>query len=192
MIANLYKLLKGVSREIEEEYKENQKLLQEYYNKVKVNFEKDGKCFLVNKDETYRSMIETGNYTTVCFAVSMFAPFTIQYIGNNRTLNIYLGYNYEDGIRIAEEMKTDKTVIFKSFTDNTRLKIIELLKQNKKLYAGEIGEMLKMPMSSLAHHLDILCTSNIIERRNEGKRTYYRLKLEAVFTAIQLLRKIAS
>ncbi len=191
ILDELYDVFKDVAGEIEEEYKINQKFLQDYYTIVKGEFSKNGENIIKGRDEKYEQLIEGDKYTTVCFAVSLFAPYTVQYKGNNRTLNVYLGYEYDKGLHVIEEINTDATEFFKSFTDSTRMQIIQLIK-HEELYAAEIGERLESPVSSLSFHLDILCSSGLVSRRNEGKKTYYKLRPEAVQSAIQLLKKITS
>lgn len=51
--------------------------------------------------------------------------------------------------------------IFKALNDETRRKIIELLKQ-KDMNAGEIAEEFNISKPSISHHLDILKRADLI------------------------------
>ena len=60
--------------------------------------------------------------------------------------------------------------LFKALNDETRRKIIELLKE-KDMDAGEIAEKFKISKPSISHHLDLLKRADLIT--SEKKRTTY-------------------
>lgn len=191
IIAELLKSLKSIASELELEYKYNHKFIQDYYNIIREKFENSGDCFIKGKTGYYEKLIIEGKCTTVRFAISLFAPYTIQYKVIGRTLNVYLGYDYELGLQAVHELQTDEISFFKAFTDTTRLRIINSIKQGE-LFASEIGEQLGLPLSSLSHHLDILYQSGLVDRRSEGKRIFYKIKPDSMNTAIRLIRKIVA
>lgn len=64
--------------------------------------------------------------------------------------------------------------VFKAFCDEKRLAILELLRGGEKCACVLIDEM-NIGQSSLSYHMKILCDSGIIDSRQEGKWTHYRL-----------------
>lgn len=74
---------------------------------------------------------------------------------------------------IVENYIKDAT-IFKAFCDEKRLAILELLRSGEKCACMLIDEM-NIGQSSLSYHMKILCESGIVESRQEGKWTHYKL-----------------
>jgi len=69
--------------------------------------------------------------------------------------------------------------IFKALNDETRRKIIELLKQ-KDMNAGEIAEEFNISKPSISHHLDILKRADLITSEKKGQYIYYSLNTTIV------------
>lgn len=69
--------------------------------------------------------------------------------------------------------------IFKALNDETRRKIIELLKQ-KDMNAGEIAEEFNISKPSISHHLDILKRADLITNEKKGQYVYYSLNTTIV------------
>lgn len=91
-----------------------------------------------------------------------------------------MNINYEDQARI-----------FKAFCDEKRLRILEMLKSGEKC-ACALGDPLGMAQSTLSYHMKILCESGIVESRQEGKWTHYRLSAEGSRRAAELLDEITT
>ena len=64
--------------------------------------------------------------------------------------------------------------IFKALNDETRRKILELLKV-KDLSAGEIADYFNISKPSISHHLDILKRSDLISSEKKGQFVIYSL-----------------
>lgn len=64
--------------------------------------------------------------------------------------------------------------LFKALNDETRRKILSLLK-DKDMNAGEIAEHFQMTKPSISHHLDILKRADLIESRKEGQFITYSI-----------------
>ena len=64
--------------------------------------------------------------------------------------------------------------LFKALNDETRRKIIELLK-DKDMTAGEIAEKFNISKPSISHHLDILKKANLITSEKKGQFIEYSL-----------------
>lgn len=64
--------------------------------------------------------------------------------------------------------------IFKALNDETRRKIIELLRE-KDMNAGEIAEEFNISKPSISHHLDILKRADLITSEKKGQFINYTL-----------------
>lgn len=81
--------------------------------------------------------------------------------------------------------------VFKAFCDEKRLAILELLRSGEKCACVLIDQM-EIGQSSLSYHMKILCESGIVESRQEGKWTHYRLSESGSKHAEELLVKITT
>ncbi|MCH1942376.1 ArsR/SmtB family transcription factor [Holdemania massiliensis] len=64
--------------------------------------------------------------------------------------------------------------IFKALCDEKRLAILDQLKSGEKC-ACVLIDRLHIGQSALSYHMKILCESQIVVSRQEGKWTHYRL-----------------
>ena len=64
--------------------------------------------------------------------------------------------------------------VFKAFCDGKRLKILELLRGGEKC-ACVLTEQLDMGQSTLSYHMKILVESGVVESRQAGKWTHYKI-----------------
>lgn len=81
--------------------------------------------------------------------------------------------------------------VFKALCDERRQRILELLQGGEKCACVLIDAM-DMPQSSLSYHMKILCDSGIVESREEGKWTHYRISRPGSENAVALLREITA
>lgn len=90
------------------------------------------------------------------------------------------------------ETKYEKDArVFKAFCDEKRIAILELLRSGEKC-ACVLIEQMDIGQSSLSYHMKILCESGIVESRQEGKWTHYRLSRSGSRHAEDLLKKITT
>ena len=68
------------------------------------------------------------------------------------------------------------TKTFNALSDETRRRILELLKK-RDLSAGEIGEHFQITAPSLSHHLSVLKEAGLVSVRREGQQQIYSLNL---------------
>jgi DNA-binding transcriptional ArsR family regulator len=77
-----------------------------------------------------------------------------------------------------ETAKSDKleelTMIFRSLSNETRLRIVALLGKGEQ-HVAAIGDKLKLPQSSVSNHLGRLRLGGLVVRRREHKRVFYSL-----------------
>jgi len=53
-----------------------------------------------------------------------------------------------------------------------------------------LTEQLDMPQSSLSYHMKILCESEVVKSRPEGKWTYYKISEKGGGEAMTLLKEL--
>ncbi len=85
---------------------------------------------------------------------------------------------------IEEKLLKDDTIIdiselFKVFGDITRVKIINVLLENK-LCVGDIAYLIKSTSSAVSHQLRILKSAKLVKYQKIGKVVYYEVSDEHV------------
>ena len=81
--------------------------------------------------------------------------------------------------------------VFKAFCDEKRLAILELLRSGEKCACVLIDQM-EIGQSSLSYHMKILCESGVVESRQEGKWTHYKISEQGSHEAMLLLKAITT
>lgn len=81
--------------------------------------------------------------------------------------------------------------IFKAFCDEKRLRILELLRCGEKC-ACVLLEQLDLGQSGLSYHMKILVESGIVESRQEGKWTHYKISEKGSAYAVTLLDELTT
>ena len=84
---------------------------------------------------------------------------------------------------------TDIAKVFKAFSDERRIQILNLLSSDEKC-ACKLLDTLDISQSTLSHHMRILCESGVVVGRKEGKWTYYHIDETGSKNAIKLLEQI--
>ena len=82
-------------------------------------------------------------------------------------------------------------LLFKALNDETRRRIVELLKDGD-LNAGEIADKFNISKPSISHHLDILKRADLISSEKKGQFMCYSLNttiLEDLLSWILTLKK---
>lgn len=91
-------------------------------------------------------------------------------------------------------MKTvykEQAKVFKAFCDERRLRILDLLCGGEKC-ACVLLEQLDLGQSGLSYHMKILVESSIVEARQEGKWTHYKISEKGRAYALALLKEITT
>ncbi|MEA5038604.1 MAG: metalloregulator ArsR/SmtB family transcription factor [Clostridiaceae bacterium] len=81
--------------------------------------------------------------------------------------------------------------VFKAFCDENRLKILELLRSGEKC-ACILLDQLDVGQSGLSYHMKILVESGIVESRQEGKWTHYKISEKGSAYAGVLLKELTT
>lgn len=84
---------------------------------------------------------------------------------------------------MQEQSKIDnikETVkLFKIFSDNTRLRIIDLLVTDE-FCVQDIADSLDTSQSAISHQLKLLRDLNVVKTRKQGKQVFYSLQDEHI------------
>lgn len=76
--------------------------------------------------------------------------------------------------------------IFKALSDDTRMKIFEILRGGK-LCGCKILENLNITQPTLSHHMKVLCECGIVTAEKEWKWSYYSINCEKLNELIDYL-----
>jgi ArsR family transcriptional regulator len=88
-------------------------------------------------------------------------------------------------------MYEEHAKVFKAFCDEKRLRILELLRDGEKC-ACVLLEQLDIGQSGLSYHMKILVESGVVESRQEGKWTHYKISEKGSAHASELLKKLTT
>ncbi len=72
----------------------------------------------------------------------------------------------------------DPASLYKSLSDQTRLRCIALLVENQELCVCELIHALNLPQPKISHHLGILRKAGLVSDRKDGLWIYYQLNQE--------------
>ena len=79
----------------------------------------------------------------------------------------------------------------KAVCDENRIKILKLLQGGEKC-ACVLLDDLHITQPTLSHHMKILCDSEIVVGRKEGKWMYYSISPEGADKAVSVLRDLTT
>ena len=88
---------------------------------------------------------------------------------------------------------TEKSMalIFKALCDENRIRIMKLLRTGEKC-ACKLLEELNISQPTLSHHMKILCDSEIVVGRKEGKWMHYSISTEGSQIAKECLNELTT
>lgn len=81
--------------------------------------------------------------------------------------------------------------VFRALCDEKRLRILELLRSGEKC-ACVLLEQLDLGQSGLSYHMKILVESGVVESRQEGKWTHYKISEKGSAYACTLLNELTT
>lgn len=82
-----------------------------------------------------------------------------------------------------------KVEFLRGLADNTRLKIVEALKEQEKT-VSELVETVGSSQANISTHLKLLKTTGIVKSRSKGKYMYYSLRGEAICEFLNSLEEM--
>jgi len=77
---------------------------------------------------------------------------------------------------IHGDLQTARAHFFKALGDRTRLDILRMLSDDKRLSVTEIYQKLGHAQNLISHHLTCLKNCGLVTAEKEGKQVYYRLR----------------
>ncbi len=90
-----------------------------------------------------------------------------------------------------ENIYEEHAKVFKALCDEKRLRILELLRGGEKC-ACVLLEQLDLGQSGLSYHMKVLVESGIVESRQEGKWTHYKISEKGSAFACALLKDLTT
>jgi ArsR family transcriptional regulator len=79
---------------------------------------------------------------------------------------------------VSEQAVRDLAQVFKLLSDETRLRILLYLAQNRELHVTDLCNRLGQSQPAVSHHLALLRVSGLIESRREGKHNFYSVRAD--------------
>ena len=86
-------------------------------------------------------------------------------------------------------MNSEYMRVFKAFTDESRVRVLELLCDGEQC-ACVLLDDLKIKQPTLSHHMKILCDSGLVTSRKEGKWNYYSINASGCTYASSLINAL--
>ncbi len=80
-----------------------------------------------------------------------------------------------DATKLSEEVAKELVRLFKLLSDETRLRILYFLHNNRELNVRSLCDLLGQSQPAVSHHLALLRVDGLIECRRAGKHNFYRL-----------------
>lgn len=68
---------------------------------------------------------------------------------------------------------------FKALANEERIQIIDLLKQNKEMFAQDVEKHFYLEQSTTSHHLNTLRRAGITKTRKEGRKVFYSIDYDS-------------
>lgn len=87
-------------------------------------------------------------------------------------------------------MNKDYLRVFRAFSDERRLRVLELLRQGEQCACVLLQE-LEISQPTLSYHMKILCRSGIVKERPVGSWKYYSIDAEGCAYAQKLLQALS-
>lgn len=75
---------------------------------------------------------------------------------------------------VATKRAVPVNVIFRAFSDRTRLRILSLLRQGEAC-VGDLVQILRVPQPKVSRHLAYLRKAGLVQAREQGLWNFYRL-----------------
>jgi ArsR family transcriptional regulator len=92
-----------------------------------------------------------------------------------------------DALELSLEPSQEMLSVFKLLSDETRLRIIFLLLQNRELNVRSLCERIGQSQPAVSHHLAMLREGSLVSLRREGKHNYYRMLGDRFVNLLDLL-----
>src|SRR3990167_3923348 len=88
-----------------------------------------------------------------------------------------------------KELYTIHAEVCKIFSNSTRLKILNLLR-DKEMSVTELIEKTKLSQVNISQHLSIMKSKGIVISDRKGKNIYYKLSNPKIVKAFDIIREV--
>ncbi len=88
-------------------------------------------------------------------------------------------------------MENEYMRVFRAFSDENRVRVLEILCGGEQCACVLLADM-RISQPTLSHHMKILCDSGIVKSRRAGKWSYYSIDTEGCEYASRLLNAVVS
>ena len=88
-----------------------------------------------------------------------------------------------------EELYEIHAELCKVFSNSTRLKILNLLR-DKELSVTELMEKTSLSQANISQHLSIMKSKDIVTSNRKGKNIYYKLSNPKIMKAFDIIREV--
>lgn len=79
----------------------------------------------------------------------------------------------------------------KALGNEKRLRIMRLIAQNPGICSCKVLEQFDMSQSTLSHHMQLLCSTGLVECRKDGKWARYTISRDGLDKVIAYLERLA-
>ncbi|MCL2200943.1 MAG: metalloregulator ArsR/SmtB family transcription factor, partial [Oscillospiraceae bacterium] len=115
-----------------------------------------------------KSMFRRGPYTIFLFAPSVFSGRrAVRYVGKNQILFFSIRDFAYDNDYLLKQLK--------ALADDTRFRIVAMLKERSVMQGSEIVMLLELSASTVSHHMKVLRESGLVCEQIDGAAKYYSL-----------------
>ena len=97
--------------------------------------------------------------------------------------------DYLSEVNALQSTEQRIAAIFNALCDENRIRILKLLQSGEKC-ACVLLDDLHITQPTLSHHMKILCDSDIVVGRKEGKWTHYSISPEGSAYAVKCLQEL--
>lgn len=88
------------------------------------------------------------------------------------------------------ELYEARAEVASAFSHPLRLKIIDILAAEEEMCVGDFTDRLEASQSSVSKHLKILRQAGILERKSEGLKNYYKLRVPCTANFFECLDQV--
>lgn len=77
-------------------------------------------------------------------------------------------------LKVSDRTLANLKLLFKMLADESRLKILFALAQDRELHVNALCKMLNEAQPSVSHHLTLLRLAGLVDARRDGRHSFYR------------------
>jgi DNA-binding transcriptional ArsR family regulator len=82
--------------------------------------------------------------------------------------------------------------VFEALAHPMRRRIVDVLKREGELAAGDLSDRFSLPKPTMSHHLGVLVAAGLIDRERRGRNLYYRINQSVIEEALGVVLELLS